>query len=459
MIFFRTHTLLARCRFVATSILLSYSITGCSLSDLVNSTRLSSDALDPKAVRNEQGALGLYNTTLLSLAVALGNSRIGSFIVTTGISTDELTVQKPRGPISMPPQGVGLIDARSISQPTQDASPYRELQLVRGNAQSAREMLQKYAPNTSRDLIGHLWAMEGIAEVMLSELYCSGIPLSTIDFEKDYTLSPGLSTRDVLQHAIALFDSADSYVSDSTRIQHFIRISRGRALLGLGEVEAANVATADVPTSFQYILPSANNFHKFVPTQRRFVLSSGSIGNREGQNGLPFGDAQDPRIRLPALYDSLAPLVLGSGVEARLIAAEAALYAHREEWLDILNRLRTTCRTAAECPQPAPAGDGGVSGLPPLVDPSPGVSLSDTSANHQRLVMIFEERAYWLFLRGNRQGDLRRLVRLYQWPQQTVYPTGDWGGIVAYGSDVNMPLPMQEQTYNTRYKGCLNRDA
>ena len=75
--------------------------------------------------------------------------------------------------------------------------------------------------------------------------------------------------------------------------------------------------------------------------------------------------------------------------------------------------------------------------------------------------MVYDERAYWLFLTGHRQGDLRRLVRVYGVPQNEVYPSGFFplGGKQEYGTYTNIPIPNSERAINTKFKGCLNRDA
>jgi len=89
-------------------------------------------------------------------------------------------------------------------------------------------------------------------------------------------------------------------------------------------------------------------------------------------------------------------------------------------------------------------------GLPPLTDPG--------SAD-ARLALLFQERAYWLFLTGHRQGDLRRLVRNYQRLPDAVYPTGVYyGGQGFYGTDVTLPIPASELP-NPLFHGCLNREA
>src|SRR2546427_6162320 len=43
-----------------------------------------------------------------------------------------------------------------------------------------------------------------------------------------------------------------------------------------------------------------------------------------------------------------------------------------------------------------------------------------------RTNVMFYERAFWLFSTGHRLGDMRRLLRQYQHPDSTVYPTGVW---------------------------------
>jgi hypothetical protein len=195
----------------------------------------------------------------------------------------------------------------------------------------------------------------------------------------------------------------------------------------------------------------------------------------EGGNGLAFLGSGDPRsawldndvnrygraLVRPANYspDGDGPIVLADGIEARLIQAEAALHAGGSSWLVTLNALRTdgSFDTQPNADHPAitdtlwHAGTGGVAGLAPLDDPV------DPDA---RVTMLFRERAYWLFLTGHRQGDLRRLVRQYGRQSQNVYPTGIYPGAHnVYGSDVTAPIPGAERVSNTLFTGCRNRGA
>ena len=48
-----------------------------------------------------------------------------------------------------------------------------------------------------------------------------------------------------------------------------------------------------------------------------------------------------------------------------------------------------------------------------------------TPANQKAAIdLYFREKAFWLFSRGTRLGDLRRLVRQYKRTQDNVFPTG-----------------------------------
>ena len=70
----------------------------------------------------------------------------------------------------------------------------------------------------------------------------------------------------------------------------------------------------------------------------------------------------------------------------------------------------------------------------------------------------FRERAFWLYSTGHRLGDLRRLIRQYGRGAETVFPTGAYfkGGL--YGTDVNLPIPQEEEN-NANFTACLDRNA
>jgi hypothetical protein len=427
-----------------------------------------------------------------------------SYAYVTGLLTDELSVINDpvivKAENGFPTSAEAVIDNRNI--PYNDPTPtgisrgqytkdlFAWLQTVRTRSQEARGALLKYAPEQPVALVGHLHALEGYAEVLMAELYCSGIPLSNLIFEGDFQYSRGYSTEEVYQRAIAQFDSALALAADSASIVNFARMGKARALLGLGDYAGAAEAAAAVPTGYQYQLTYASTrTNMFLAGFSTFVAYATTESNSEGGNGLPYWSdprtepiivaapvspsssdlRYQPRKFLPsgALAtaivvngDSLikyqnagtVPVPIATGIEARLIEAEAALH-DGGDWLGMLNALRTNgTYTVTGSDTTWHAGSGGVEGLKPLSDPGD---------ERGRVMLVFNERAYWLFLTGYRQGDLRRLVRQYSIPQEQVYPVGLWGplGATPYGTDTNAPIPYEEQQYNSLYGGCLNRDA
>jgi starch-binding outer membrane protein, SusD/RagB family len=206
-----------------------------------------------------------------------------------------------------------------------------------------------------------------------------------------------------------------------------------------------------VPTSFRYlVLSSANSLRQnngmWNYTANTFAFS---VPDREGGNGLPFLSAADPRLEVVATgqrgFDRATPfnlqekypdlqadVVLADGIEARLIQAEAALRAGTPgPAFATLNALRAT------------------EGLAALTDPGSDVARTN---------LLFRERAFWMWGTSHRLGDMRRLVRQYSRPQDTVFPVGEYHKGGEYGSDVNFPVSSDERN-NPNFTGCIDRAA
>jgi hypothetical protein len=368
-----------------------------------------------------------------------------------------------------------LIDSRAASgQP--NTAPYEDivkgtwqnLSSVRMRAQDAIPALATYAPDAPPDLTAHLHALEGMSEVMLAELYCSGIALSTLVPGGNFVYSSALSSQQVYEHALAQFDSALTLVKDSAQIRDFIRVGRGRTLLDLGRFADAAEAVKDVPTSFSYDnrhstqLPGAVGVANFTASPG-LQYGYGTLVDKEGGNGINYLSSNDPRIVWTdigpdntglwqnthiirpdkwAKPDASKSVTIANGVEARLIEAEALLQANDiDGWAAKLNDLRAHAITPA---------------IPDLTADSTLTASAD-----RRIDVMFRERAMWLFLTGHRQGDLRRLVRQYHRRQDDVYPTGGYpaGPLGNYGVFVNLPAPQTEALNNPSFHGCINRDA
>jgi len=449
----------------------------CSPSDLVSNAQLPPNVPDPSTTKTPAGALSAYygTLTLFNLAFA-GRSNGGqtSAVAVSGLISDELQAKEIGGPAGVSDQFM-LMDGRTLpeySSPQLESTAgaqgsiqlYDDLEATRGQANEARGLIGDYGTANMKELSGHLYAIQGVAETMLAEMFCSGVPLSTVDYNGNYTLRPGSSTQDILTHAVALFDSALTLAPDSQRVVALASVGKGRALLGLNDYAGAANAVAAVPDGFQYLetYPGsdiATTSGSQQATQSFAVVNSVFGGweliasDKEGLNGLDFRSSGDPRtsqtavgttdhgvtVYHPDKYDQSGggSVVLADWEEARLIEAEAALKAgDLNTWLGKLNHLRESAISPA---------------LPDTTDPG----TPDARVN-----LTFRERAFWLYLTAHRQGDLRRLIRQYGRSQGVVFPAGLYRGSKgSYGSDVNFPPPALERVANPQYTGCLGRGA
>jgi hypothetical protein len=130
--------------------------------------------------------------------------------------------------------------------------------------------------------------------------------------------------------------------------------------------------------------------------------------------------------------------VVASGVDARLIEAEGFLRANDiPNMMAVLNALRA-----------APQNLGAFS--------SPVMALAAPVTPTDARALLFREKAFWTFGRGQRLGDLRRLVRQYQLPANQVYPVGKYFKGGDYGNDVTLPVP-QAEFNNPNFTGCIDR--
>ncbi len=445
-------------------------LSSCSPSSLID-VDVPAGTNDPRAYNTAEGALARYHgvITKFRLAMSGGGENTLSFIPASGLLSDELYTARTNLDGYSRGDRTTAIDSRNIGEDGQTDSQqqgvgelWTALHSVRLAAIDAIGALQKYARSSPADRIGHSYAMWGMAEVALAELYCSGIPLSTIEFEGGIKYASGSNRDEVYRHAIAMFDSALVYTDDSVSYRYLAMVGKGWAFLGLNLYDSAANAVADVPTDFAYqnrhslADPLATNFTYFRP-ESSLEYGNGSVADREGGTGLPYRSAADPRIevdpmppdpRYPGLigysFRQIAgsapgtnPVTVASGIEARLIRAEAELSHDNPAWLTTLNQLR--------------AGYNG-GDLEPLDDPIAPQARVDT---------LFKERAFWLYLSGRRLGDMRRLVRQYKRSPNDIFPRGAYPAWPsgAYGSSVNLVPPVAERQINTSYKGCIDRNA
>lgn len=326
----------------------------------------SPDVVQPEQLSNAAGAEALTNGALASIM-----SPFMTFAYNTGVFSDELKLATAFNSFAD-------VDFRTQSLTFNEYGPIL-MHRVRTQTQQAIEARRQFAP-TPRSRIGQLFATKGLAELFIGETSCNGTPLTNIEGTTAVFSGP-LTSDSILKVAISNFDSSLVYAADSARVLNLAKVARGRALLDRGQFAQAAAAVAGVPTNYVYNAEATTA----VPLQTNLIfnannLKTATVSDREGTNGLDFVSANDPRVPTTSLglgadgttnvsqfnkYSSLGSAIpMVTGIEARLIEAEAALQANRNDasptgngWLGILNSLRATAIT----PGMAPLADPGAS--------------------------------------------------------------------------------------------------
>jgi hypothetical protein len=389
------------------------------------------DLVQPDQLMNATGL-----NVLRAGAVGTFYVMMGSVIQDGGFMSDELV----QTDISGSPQDQRITPVGGTS------SQYVTLHQIRINAMRAISAYEALAPTRGAE-IAQLFAVKGYTEVFFAEEQCPGVPLSTFDDVPIF--GQPLTTAQMFSAAVTDFDSALAHARSDAPMTNLASVGKGRALVGIGKFPEAAAAVVNVPTTFTFQTEHISAGVQSNGIGNNWASRRLSVADREGTNGLDFRSANDPRVALTAngkgidgvtdvyLYTKYAsptaPIVVSSGVEARLIEAEAALKGGQaQQALNILNALRQT-----------------VAGLAPL-------TLQGTTA--AQVDQLFRERAFWLFLTGHRHGDLRRLMREYGRTQDKVFPVGPYVGGRTYGTDVAFPMSISE-TNNPNYTGCLDRTS
>lgn len=459
-----------RCAFLST--LFTLSATACQ--DLT--AKLPAGTVDPSSYNTRESILMMANNARYTF-----QAQYRDFVWQSGLVTDELFAPmygRPLGPGDIPINW----DSREFASGV--TGIYSQLHNVRRMTLQARESLGKYGSDLPSSLRGEMYALEAWTETILADIFCSGIPLTTVDFEGDFTYREGSTTAQVYAHAAALFDTAISLSRDSARVNTLARIGKARALLALGQYSDADTTISSLPFDSRYALPIV--MPGTIAWAIQWRNNWGSVSNREAGSGLPF--REDPRVQWTQTTSNTYGVIrytpavrtwweVATGLEARLIQAEAALQAGRAEWLDILNELRTdgnwnnivatvvydtidtepalVIDTVLHSDTAWNAGLGGVNRLGRINDPDIGA----TGPTPSRVDILFRERAMWLYLRATRQGDLRRLIRHYDRSVSDVYPMGPYsGGLGYYADNVEIEITNEEDR-NPYYSGCVERGA
>src|SRR5256714_3527366 len=274
-----------------------------------------------------------------------------------------------------------------------------------------------------------LLALLAVALVLPShacnEPHCPGVPVSHLDaVTGKVAYGVPLTTSQLVDTAIARFNAAlgvAAAVSNATLRQtmtNLANVGKARALADSGDFAGAAATVSSVPTSFAYL-----SEHSEISTYENNGVFNGntqdrrySVADREGGNGFPFRSVIDPRTpsrRRTAgnrngfdgltpqfnnfrFGDRKSPIPLATGVEARLIEAEAALQA------DTVNP-SAAFLTALNDPRANPASRSYFNASPfsrtdTVTNPIPvlpNLTAADATTAGGAVNLLFNERARW----------------------------------------------------------------
>jgi hypothetical protein len=416
--------------------------------------------IDPTSTDSPSAAAGLRVGALGQLKSRTAGSENG-FWMYSGLLADEW---KSSDTFSQRNE----TDQRSIQTNNGNIqSAYNSSQQSRGFIRTAIEKSVQFTPEAKSE-IAEMWFALGFMEMSLAENYCNGVPMTNT---KDGvpTYGPPLTNAEIFAVAITHFDSALTLAGTDTKgvlVTNATKIAKARTQLNLGQQAAAATTVAGVLTTYAYTL----TFDQTTGDQQLWSLNnsagrytvSDSVDNLTGRipNALPFFSAKDPRVPTlsptsPKPFDATTPLrtqqiypgrsdpvPLVSGIDARLIEAEAKMAAgDYAGMMTTLNALRTTSQKL---------GPLTVAALPALT--------TTPATKNDAMDVLYREWGFWTFGRGQRLENLRREIRVYGRTQDQLFPIGTFHKGGNFGTDVNLPVPDAELS-NPNFHGCIDRKA
>jgi hypothetical protein len=424
--------------------------------------------IDPSAVQSADGAEALRIGAIGRLRQITAGSGAGdSPWMFAGLITDEW---KSSDTFSQRNE----TDQRLVQTNNSNLTPIlRDLYRARNSAREALNALTEFKPDPSANL-GQMYFVMAMGELYLAEWFCNGIPLGDASTGAAVYGETAYTNAEVYAIAKAHLDSAltlapagnGSTYADTVRFAASIAL--GRVLIEQGKFAEAAAAVANVPTAFQLkatfsLTSGSNQIWSLNTSAKRWTVGDSFDASGTIKNALPFASANDPRLPVTGstsgtsaagrgfdgstnfifqkLYGRTDAAPILSGLDARLIEAEAKLNANDiGGMMTILNKLRSDPQTLGTVTTPS---------MPALATPANQVDAT---------TLFFREKAFWTYSRGQRLGDLRRLIRIYGRTQDNVFPTGTFFKGGEYGPDVNFPVTVDEQN-NPVFKDCTDRNA
>lgn len=454
------------------------------------------DLINPPDTRSAEGALAVYNGGLNRLRqITGGTGGEGSTWLFGGLLADEWATS------STFIQNDETDQRRIQTNNSTVTGMYRDLNRARTSAIQAIALIREFryplgagaaAALADTNRVAEMYFVRGFAEMQLASDFCNGVVLSDGSFTVTDTIVFGspMTVAQVFAVANASFDSAIAITqgtgATAVSINRAARLGKARVLLGLGgsaNIIAAGNLVANIPTTYTYNVTFATTSGDLTLwaqplSSRRYSVGDSVEGNNRNilvANQIPFFSAADKRLpanysttvsggktdttrsqdgltysRTTPLWGRTTATPVVNGLDARMIEAEGQLAqgapANITNWLNIHNTLRATPPTLGTV-------------TPTAITPA----LTDPGTTAGRVALHFREKAFWTFSRGQRLGDLRRLIRDYGYAPDgsTTFPTGTHFRGGTYGTDMNLPVPQAEQNnpnVGVNTNTCIDRN-
>lgn len=345
----------------------------------------------------------------------------------------------------------------------------RNLYRVRTRADQAIPLLVALRPD-ARALIAEMYLARGYAEMQMALDFCNGVPIGNGNADPLPENGVPKSNQELFAIAAASLDTGLTYANGtdapSVLMNRSLRVVRARVALARNDYATAGTLVAGVPTAFQYqhtfsATAGTNTLWAQGLSSRRYSVGDSLEGNARTilvRNAIPFASARDNRLpvvtpttgsvngqdgltytRTTTMWGQFSAVDVVNGIDARMIEAEVALKAGNvASWLAIHNALRLA---------PPKLGE---------IQPAAMTALVDPGTEASRVSLHFREKAFWTFSRGQRLGDMRRLIRQYGRTADNVFPQGVHYKGGNYAGDVNLPVVTDERN-NPNFKGCTDR--
>ena len=399
------------------------------------------DLVTPENIQGEKGASLFWAGALGEFSTAYSGNGTGQ-VMYVAMFTDEMHLSG-----TFPTRNE--VDRREIDRRNGTMTGvYRDLHQARVALENATLVLEEFVPGDSR--IAEMYNLAGFTYLFFGENYCEGVPYGETPAQGDLVDGTPTTKAETFGRALERFGSARAATGGSSDQEYLARVGAGRAQLDMGNFSAAAGEVGAVPTDWVYEIHhkgggafnQRNSIYELNQSQRRW-----SVSDMEGGVGASFRSALDPRVPWEdnggigfdegtPLYEQLkfpswdAEVPLATGVDARLIEAEAALATgDATGWLAIHNALRADIGLAA---------------------------LADPGTDRDRWMAHFSEHGMWTYTSAQRLGMARRMMKYHGFTEDEVLPNGTYFKGGAYGNDVNFPIPFVE-TENPNFNECTNR--